>query len=79
MSFLWFKISKETKDTQSHKDTCPGKKANASISTLASQLKLGTPIPNELENAAREVIKFKLLSSKDKTIEFKSGGPRVSD
>lgn len=62
-----------------HKDTCPGKKANTSISTLASQLELGTPIPNELENAAREVIKFKLLSSKDKTIEFKSGGPRVSD
>ena len=77
---LWknFTIA-EFKERTEHEGNCNFQDSSSSI-TLQQVLAL-TPTKNisrDIEDAALHVVKQKMAKAKSNTVEFKSGGPRVS-
>ena len=69
---MWTNILCCTKKKQKHDQRCQGSVTSPIPTTLFN---IGSP---EIEEAAVELIKYKLATSKNKTIELKIGGSKVN-
>jgi len=85
---ITFNISNQYQQYQSHVIICNAQSISSTSSSYENSLSLSaifdmsetTPIPRNIEDAALHIIKNKIAQSNlpNNTIEFKTGGPRVS-